>query len=107
MINTKTLVIAEAGINHNGKVSNALKLINIAKHSNADFVKFQIFDTEQLSRIIKIAGLGTSLQIYPKTDLPLLLKSGVGTLGTIAIYIKTKKQIEEDEFKADDSDEDE
>tara|TARA_B100001540_G_scaffold314825_1_gene340604 strand:- start:85 stop:1071 length:987 start_codon:yes stop_codon:yes gene_type:complete len=47
MINTKTLVIAEAGINHNGKVSNALKLINIAKHSNADFVKFQIFDTEQ------------------------------------------------------------
>ena len=47
MINTKTLVIAEAGINHNVKVSNALKLINIAKHSNADFVKFQIFDTEQ------------------------------------------------------------
>jgi len=46
--------------------------------------------------------LGTSLQIYPKADLPLLLRSSVGQLGSISIYIKTKKQIEEDEFKADD-----
>jgi len=62
----------------------------------------EIFDTEQLSRIIKIAGLGASLQIYPKSDLPLLLRSTVGQLGSLSIYIKTKKQIEEDEFKADD-----
>ena len=62
----------------------------------------ELFDTEQLSRIIKIAGLGTSLQIYPKTDLPLMLRSSVGQLGSLSIYIKTKKQIEEDEFKADD-----
>ena len=61
----------------------------------------EIFDTEQLARIIKIAGLGASLQIYPKTDLPLLLRSTVGQLGSMSIYIKTKKQIEEDEFKAD------
>lgn len=66
----------------------------------------EVFDTEQLSRIIKISGLSSSLQIYPKTDLPLLLKSSVGQLGTISIYIKTKKQIEEDEFQADDSDSD-
>jgi len=59
----------------------------------------EVFDTEQLSRIIKIAGLGASLQIYPKADAPLLLKSSVGQLGTISIYIKTKAQIEEDEFK--------
>ena len=65
----------------------------------------EIFDTEQLVRIIKVAGLGTSLQIFPKTDLPLLLKSSVGTLGSISIYIKTKAQIEEDEFKQDDGDE--
>jgi len=61
----------------------------------------EIFDTEQLARIIKVAGLGNSLQIFPKTDLPLLLKSPVGTLGTISIYIKNKQQIEEDEFQQD------
>ena len=65
----------------------------------------EVFDTEQLSRIIKIAGLGSSLQIFPKNDLPLLLKSTVGQLGSILIYIKNKKQIEEDEFKQDDEDE--
>ena len=62
----------------------------------------ETIDTEQLARIIKIAGLGTSLQIYPKTDLPLLLKSQVGQLGTTSIYVKTKNQIEEDEFKTED-----
>jgi proliferating cell nuclear antigen PCNA len=61
----------------------------------------EIFDTEQLVRIIKVSGLGSSLQIYPKNDLPMLLKSNVGSLGTISIYIKTKAQIEEDEFKQD------
>ena len=39
---SKTIFIAEAGVNHNGKVSLAKKLINIAKLANADFVKFQI-----------------------------------------------------------------
>lgn len=62
----------------------------------------EVFDTEQLARIIKIAGLGTSLQIFPKTDLPLLLRTQVGGLGTTSIYVKTKKQIEEDEFKGAD-----
>ena len=61
----------------------------------------EIFDTEQLYRIIKVAGLGNTLQVYPKTDLP-LLKSQVGSLGTISIYIKTKLQIEEDEFASND-----
>lgn len=64
-----------------------------------DSIKYdEVFDTEQLYRIIKVAGLGNTLQVYPKNDLPLLLKSQVGSLGTISIYIKTKMQIEEDEF---------
>ena len=44
----KTIFIAEAGVNHNGKVSMAKKLIDIAKKANADFVKFQIFKAEDL-----------------------------------------------------------
>ena len=44
----KTIFIAEAGVNHNGKMSIAKKLIDVAKKANADFVKFQIFKTEDL-----------------------------------------------------------
>ena len=35
-------VIAEAGTNHNGDLNKAKKLVEIAKHSGADSVKFQI-----------------------------------------------------------------
>ena len=57
------------------------------------------FETEQLMRIMKIAGLNNTLQIYPKKNLPLLLKSSVGNLGKIKIYLKNKAQIDEDEIK--------
>ena len=39
--NQKTYLIGEIGINHNGSVDNALKLIRIAKDSGFDAVKFQ------------------------------------------------------------------
>lgn len=38
-----TLIIAEAGVNHNGDEALAIELINIAKKSGADIVKFQTF----------------------------------------------------------------
>ena len=34
-------IIAEAGQNHNGQLKMAYKLIDVAKKSGADFVKFQ------------------------------------------------------------------
>ena len=37
----KTYIIAEIGINHNGDLNNALKLIDIAAASGCDAVKFQ------------------------------------------------------------------
>ena len=37
----KTFIIAEAGINHNGSIHLAKKLINISKKAGADAVKFQ------------------------------------------------------------------
>lgn len=39
----KTLIIAEAGVNHNGDINLAKKLIETAKDANADVVKFQTF----------------------------------------------------------------
>ena len=40
----KVFVIAEAGINHNGKLKNAIKLIDIAARARVDAVKFQLFN---------------------------------------------------------------
>jgi len=60
------------------------------------------FDTEQLHRIVKLSGLGETMQVYPKMKLPLKFKSNVGQLGEISIYIKNKKQIEEEQLCAND-----
>ena len=44
----KTLIIAEAGVNHNGNLKTAYKLIDQAKYSGADFVKFQAYETDEI-----------------------------------------------------------
>jgi len=42
------LIIAEAGVNHNGSISNAKELVNAAKKCGADIIKFQSFISEDL-----------------------------------------------------------
>ncbi|GBD95690.1 MAG TPA: N-acetylneuraminate synthase [Nitrospirae bacterium] len=44
----KTFIIAEAGVNHNGKIDIARKLVDAAVDSGADAVKFQTFKAEKL-----------------------------------------------------------
>ena len=46
----KNFLIAEAGINHNGKLGQALKLVNAAKNSGADAIKFQTYITEKRAK---------------------------------------------------------
>ena len=45
----KVIIIAEVGVNHNGKIHIAKKMIKAAAKSGADFVKFQVFSSELLS----------------------------------------------------------
>lgn len=45
---SKTLIIAEAGVNHNGSIDLAKQLIDAAKEAGADYVKFQTFKAENL-----------------------------------------------------------
>ncbi|MEI6285479.1 MAG: N-acetylneuraminate synthase family protein, partial [Bacillota bacterium] len=44
----KTFIIAEAGVNHNGSIELAKKLIDTAVYAGADAVKFQSFKAEKL-----------------------------------------------------------
>lgn len=43
-----TFIIAEAGSNHNGKLKQAKKLIDVAADAGADAVKFQLFKAEKM-----------------------------------------------------------
>ncbi len=45
---SKVIIIAEAGVNHNGNIENAFKLIDAAADAGVDYVKFQTFKTENL-----------------------------------------------------------
>lgn len=55
------------------------------------------FDIIQILTIIKIAGLNKQIQMYCTTGLPILLKSQVGSIGDLRIYIKSKEMIEADQ----------
>jgi len=44
----KNIIIAEAGVNHNGNINLALKQVDIASKSRADYVKFQTYCTDDL-----------------------------------------------------------
>ena len=45
---SRVLVIAEAGVNHNGSIENAFRLIDAAVDAGVDYVKFQTFKSENL-----------------------------------------------------------
>ena len=43
-----TIIIAEAGVNHNGSLSRALEMVEVAAEAGADLIKFQSFKAEKL-----------------------------------------------------------
>ncbi|MDD2493581.1 MAG: N-acetylneuraminate synthase [Tissierellia bacterium] len=42
------IIIAEAGVNHNGSMENAFRLIEVAAEAGVDYIKFQTFNAEKL-----------------------------------------------------------
>lgn len=69
---------------------------------NNNFEQFsEDFDTEQLSRILKIAGLHINLNIHCKKNMPLLMTSKIGIIGEIQIFVKSRKQLDDESLQND------
>lgn len=74
----KVYIIAEAGVNHNGDIKEALRLVDLAHDSGADAVKFQTFkasgvataDAQKASYQKKtVRGNGNQLEMLKKLEL--------------------------------------
>ena len=46
-----TIIIAEAGVNHNGNMDLAFRLVEAAAQAGADVVKFQTFQAQELATV--------------------------------------------------------
>ena len=70
-------VIAEAGVNHNGDIDLAFRLVDEAKKAGADCIKFQTFKTENLVSVNaekadyqkKTTGDGSQIDMLKKLEL--------------------------------------
>ena len=49
MKKSKIIIIAEAGVNHNGNINNAIKMVDLASLAGADYVKFQTFNPSEVT----------------------------------------------------------
>lgn len=47
---SQCLIIAEAGLNHDGRLDHAKRMVDAAKHAGADIIKFQTYNTAKLLR---------------------------------------------------------
>lgn len=87
--------------NSNGVYSRDIMFGENEEDDEEKDIVSQDFETEQLTRISKVAGLGTQIQIYQSPDLPILFKSNIGNLGKIYVYLKDKT-LHEDLINDDD-----
>ena len=71
----KVFIIAEAGVNHNGSINLAKKLIDVAANSGADAVKFQTFKAKNLvTKNLEKANYQKSLSSQNESQFDMLKK---------------------------------
>ena len=75
MLTNRLVVIAEAGVNHNGDLSKALVMVEVAADAGADFIKFQTFKADRLATSLAIqAEYQTNNTNILETQREMLLK---------------------------------
>ena len=56
------------------------------------------FNMEQFTRILKISSLSDTIQVFAgSADKPLLIRTAIGSLGVLSVFIKSQRQIQQDE----------
>ena len=91
--NMPVFVIAEVGVNHNGKLDMALKMVDEAKKAGADAVKFQTFKTDEV--ITKNAKKESYMQTKDKDQFQMIkrLELSYADFKKISSYCVRKKII--------------
>ena len=69
----KTLIIAEAGVNHNGDIKKAIKLVDAAKNCGADVIKFQTYNSNEIA-IPKAPKAKYQVNVLKKENMYQMLK---------------------------------
>ena len=90
----RCIVIAEAGVNHNGSMKLAKKLIDVAAKSGADFIKFQSFKTENVvTQKVKITNYQKLNQKKEQTQYQMIKKLEISFQNHLKLidYCKKKK----------------
>ena len=67
----KTIIIAEAGVNHNGDLNKALKMVDVASKAKADYIKFQTFIPNELCQK-KFGQANYQKKVLKKSQLEML-----------------------------------
>lgn len=74
--------------------------ILFGRDDNSEITYSQLFESQQLNNLGRISGLGatttSNIQIFTKENLPILLRTNIGTLGKLSIYVKSREQMEEE-----------
>ena len=71
----KINLIAEIGVNHNGKIQTAKKMVLLAKKVECDFVKFQLFKAENaVKKNTILANYQKKNSLNSKTQFDMLKK---------------------------------
>lgn len=89
----RCIVIAEAGVNHNGSLDLAHRLVDVAAQAGADFVKFQTFRTEALvTREAPKADYQKRTTGHTETQFEMLkrLELDENAFRELAVYAKSK-----------------
>ena len=93
-LNRKVIIIAEAGVNHNGSLRIAKKLVDKAVEAKADFIKFQTFNAGSIATIKSSkANYQKKNSSKSETQLQMLKKLELNEkkLRSIYSYCKNKK----------------